>query len=179
MDKIRLKDKEFELFIPYSQIQEAEERLAARIKADLGHADPLFVSILNGAFMFTAGLMRALDDAFEVTFARYASYCGTASTGCLQEIMPVKTPVAGRTVVLLDDVVDTGFTMRQVIDLFYRQGAADVRLAVLFFKPGAQRCGLIPDYVGLTIPDDFVIGYGMDYDGLGRGYRDIYRITDR
>lgn len=177
MSRIRLKDKTFELFIPEKEIHEAEARLAARIEKEIGHTDPLFVAILNGAFMFTAGLMRELNALYEVTFARYASYSGTESTGTLREIMPVGVPLQGRTVVLLEDIVDTGFTMRRVVDLFRREGAADVRLATLLFKPDALRCDLEPDYTGIRIPDRFVVGYGLDYDGLGRAYRDIYKLA--
>lgn len=177
MNRIRLKDKTFELFIPEKEIHEAEARIAAQIEKELGPADPLFVAILNGAFMFTAGLMRELNAQYEVTFACYASYSGTESSGTLREIMPVRTPLRGRTVVLLEDIVDTGFTMRKVMDLYRREGAADVRLATLLFKPDAQRCGLEPDYTGIRIPNDFIVGYGMDYDGLGRAYRDIYKLA--
>ena len=179
MNTIRLKDKTFELFIPEKEIHEAEARIAARIEQEIGAADPLFVAVLNGAFMFTAGLMRELNAHYELAFACYASYSGMESSGTLREIMPVEVPLQGRTVVLLEDIVDTGYTMRQVMELFRRQGAADVRLATLLFKPDAQRCGLVPDYTGMRIPNDFVVGYGMDYDGLGRAYRDIYKLAAR
>lgn len=178
MDRIRLKDKEFDLFIPEHKIQEAIEEMAGRIKKDIMGTDPLFVSILNGAFMFTAELMRHLNGPYELTFARYSSYKGTSTTGCVNEIMPVCVDVTGRMVILLEDIIDTGTTMQFVMQKLKEQGATDVRLATMLFKPEALRCNLIPDYVGLHIPTDFIVGYGLDYDELGRSYRDIYKLAD-
>lgn len=177
MDRIRLKDKEFELFITESEILNAVSLMAKQIKADVGDKNPLFVAILNGAFMFAADLMRALDDAYEITFARYASYQGLGSTGKIDEIMPVQVDLRGRTVVLLEDVIDTGFTMNLVMNKFKEQGAADVRLATMLFKPDALKCKITPDYVGLPIPVEFIVGHGLDYDEKGRAYKDIYKIV--
>lgn len=177
MNTIRLEDKEFELFIPENQIREAVAAMAVRIKKEVGHADPLFVCILNGAFMFAAELMKELDGVYEMAFARYSSYKGTCSTGTLNEILPVQANVTGRTLVLLEDIVDTGFTMHQVVGKLKQAGAADIKLAALLFKPGAAKCNLVPDYVGFRIPNDFTIGYGMDYEGRGRAYRDIYKLV--
>lgn len=178
MDRIRLKDKEFELFIPEEKIQEAVKEIAVRIKADVGDRNPLFVAILNGAFMFAADLMRALNDSSELTFARYSSYRGLNSTGTIHEIMPVQADVKGRTIILIEDVIDTGYTMELVMRKLREEGAADVRLATMLFKPDALKCRLVPDYVGLPIPNDFIVGHGLDYDELGRAYRDIYKVVE-
>lgn len=178
MDRIRLKDKEFELFIPEEKIHNAIQSMAERIKEDVKDADPLFVSILNGAFMFTAELMRRLDGPYELTFARYSSYRGTSTTGTVNEIMPVRADVAGRMVILLEDIIDTGTTMKYVMEKLTQQGATDVRLATLLFKPESLRCALTPDYVGLEIPADFIVGYGLDYDETGRAYKDIYKLAE-
>ncbi len=178
MDRIRLRDKEFELFIPEEEIKEAIARVAGRIRADVKDTRPLFVGILNGAFMFAAELMRQLDEPYEITFARYSSYKGTRTTGIVREIMPVQADVKGRTLVLIEDIIDTGFTMQYVMDKLRKDGAADVKLATLLFKPDSLKCALIPDYVGIRIPNDFIVGYGLDYDEMGRGYRDIYKIID-
>lgn len=177
MDRIRLKDKEFELFISEAQIQKAVAAMAQQIKEDIGDRNPLFVVILNGAFMFAADLMSALNDSYELTFARYSSYQRLNSTGIIKEIMPVQANISGRTVVLVEDVIDTGYTMDLVMKKFREQGAADVRLATMLFKPGALKCKLTPDYVGLPVPNDFIVGHGLDYDELGRTYRDIYKIV--
>lgn len=178
MDRILLKDKTFELFIPAREIQQAVDRIASQISHDVGQQQPLFVGILNGAFMFIADLMQRLNGPYELTFARYASYQGDSATGTLREIMPVKPPVAGRSVILIEDIVDTGFTMHCLIDKFRREGATDVKLATMLFKPDALKYDLKPDYVGLIVPNKFVVGYGLDYDGLGRTYRDIYKACE-
>lgn len=177
MDRIRLKDKEFELFIPESQIREAIARMAASIEADVKDANPLFVGILNGAFMFTAELMQQLDASYELTFARYSSYKGTATTGVINEVMPIRADIRGRCIVLLEDIIDTGYTMSHVMEKLRREGASDVRLATMLFKPASLKCALKPDYVGLEIPPDFIVGHGLDYDELGRAYRDIYKVA--
>lgn len=176
MDKIRLKDKEFELFIPEQQILDAISDMAKRIKADVEGKDPLFVGILNGAFMFAAELMRELDGPYELTFARYSSYCGTSTTGVVNEIMPIRADVKGRIVILLEDIIDTGYTMSYVMEKLRQEGATDVRLATMLFKPESLKCDLKPDYVGLQIPADFIVGHGLDYDDIGRAYRDIYKV---
>ena len=178
MDKIRLKDKEFELFIPEKEIKEAIAKMAEQIKADIGDSNPLFVGVLNGAFMFTAELMRQMDTHYEITFARYSSYRGLNTTGVVREIMPVQADIRGRMVILLEDIIDTGFTMSYVMEKLRSEGAADVRLATMLFKPESLKCELTPDYVGLQIPADFIVGHGLDYDELGRSYKDIYKVVE-
>lgn len=178
MDKIRLKDKEFELFISENELQEAIKRMAAQIKEDVEGREPLFVGVLNGAFMFVADVMKALNVPYEVTFARYSSYRGTASTGTVKEVMPVLADIRGRVVVLLEDIIDTGFTMKFVKEKYLRDGAADVKLATMLFKPESLKCDITPDYVAMQIPSDFIVGHGLDYDELGRSYRDIYKVID-
>lgn len=177
MNRIRLKDKEFDLFIPNAEIQLAICRIAARIKEDVKGGNPLFVGVLNGAFMFTAELMRELDAPYEVTFARYSSYRGTSTTGVINEIMPVQADFRGRMVILLEDIIDTGLTMQHVMEKLRREGASDVRLATMLFKPESLKCDLTPHYIGLQIPPDFIVGHGLDYDELGRSYKDIYKLV--
>ncbi len=178
MDRIRLWDKEFELFIPEQEIRSAIAKVAEAIRKDVEGKKPLFVSILNGAFMFTADLMRELNGPYELTFARYSSYHGTSTTGSVNEIMPVKVDIKDRMVILLEDIIDTGTTMHYVMNKLREQGAREVRLATMLYKPEAMKCNLLPDYVGLEIPTDFIVGYGLDYDELGRAYRDIYKIKE-
>lgn len=177
MNRIRLKDKEFELYIPETQIRETVRTMAARLKADLEGSNPLFVCILNGAFMFASDLLKEINNEWEIVFARYASYTGTCSSADLQEILPIQADVEGRTLVLVEDVIDSGFTLHTLVNRLHSQGVTDLKLAALLLKPDALTCKLEPDYVGMRIPNDFVIGYGMDYDGLGRAYRDIYKIV--
>ena len=178
MQRIHLRDKDFELFITDAEIQAAVERMAQQIVSDMAGKRPLFVGILNGAFMFVADLMRALNGAYELTFARYSSYAGTSSTGVLQEVMPISVDVKGRTIILLEDIIDTGFTMSQVMAKLREQGAEEVRLATMLFKPESLKVDLKPDYVGLQIPTAFIVGHGLDYDEMGRAYRDIYQVVE-
>ncbi|MDR2118120.1 MAG: hypoxanthine phosphoribosyltransferase [Tannerellaceae bacterium] len=178
MQEIQLKDKKFELFIPEQDIQAAIGRMAEQIRIDAEGRNPLFVGILNGAFMFIADLMHRLNGPYELTFARYSSYRGTRTGGTVHEIMPVKPSVEGRSLILLEDIIDTGLTMRYLMDKLKGEGARDVKLATMLFKPDALQYDVKPDYVGLTIPNDFIVGYGLDYDELGRAYRDIYRLVE-
>lgn len=177
MNKIRIKDKDFELFIPEKEIKKAIKKVAGQIRKDIQGTNPLFVGILNGAFMFTAALMRELNGAYEITFARYSSYRGTSSTGIINEIMPVRADIKGRLVILIEDIIDTGFTMQHVMENFRKEGAAEVKLATMLFKPDALKSKLQPDYIGLEIPSDFIVGYGLDYDEAGRALRDIYKVV--
>ena len=178
MAKIHIKDKNFKLFIPEEDINKAIVRIANEIKADIQGKDVLFVCVLNGAFMFASELMSELNDSYEITFARYSSYSGTSSTGVLKEVMPIKEDIAGRTVILIEDIVDTGFTMYSLLAHLKARGAAEVKLVTMLFKPESLKCDLKPDYVGIQIPPAFIVGHGLDYDGLGRAYRDIYVIDE-
>ena len=181
MDKIQLKDKKFKLFIPQESIAKAVAQVARQIEQDIKqqeNREVLFVCILNGAFMFASELMSELNESYEITFARYSSYAGTNSTGVLHEIMPIKENIQGKTLILLEDIIDTGFTMSYVMEKLRSEGAADVRLATMLFKPESLKCELTPDYVGLQIPADFIVGHGLDYDELGRSYKDIYKVVE-
>jgi len=177
MDTIRLKDMEFKLFIPEAEIQAAIADMAARIKRDTEGKNPLFVGVLNGAFMFVAEMMRQLNGPYELAFACYRSYRGTSSSGEIHELMPLTVDIKGRMVIMLEDIIDTGYTMKFVKQKMLNDGAAEVRLATMLFKPDALKCDLQPDYIGKIIPNDFVVGYGLDYAEMGRAYRDIYTVV--
>jgi hypoxanthine phosphoribosyltransferase len=139
--------------------------------------NPLFVGILNGAYMFVAELMSKLPPTFELAFAAYASYRGTKSEGIVKEVLPIHIDNKDRPVILLEDIIDTGLTMQYVMNRLRSIGAADVRLATMFVKPGSLKCDIRPDYVGMAIDDDFIVGFGLDYDGYGRSLRSIYKIV--
>ena len=177
-ERITLKDKTFELYIPESKIVEAIAEMAARIRHDMQDKNPLFVGILNGAYMFVSELMSRLPLTYELTFAAYSSYHGTKSEGVVKELLPVRGDIQSRPVVLLEDVVDTGLTMQYIMNRLRDEGAQDVRLATMLLKPDSIQCDLKPDYVGLSIDNDFIVGFGLDYDGLGRSTRDIYKIVE-
>jgi len=175
---IRLKDKEFALYIPEQEIVSAITRMAQEIAHDIEGKNPLFVGLLTGAYMFAAELLCKLSPTCEITFVAYRSYTGTKSDGIVQEILPLQVYRKDRMVILLEDVVDTGLTMQYVINKLKEAGIEDVRLATMLFKPNALQCDVKPDYVGLEIDDEFVVGFGLDYDGLGRTTRDIYKIIN-
>ena len=178
MASIEVNGRIFDEYVSAHEIAECVKKVAERINKDYAEKEPLFVCILNGAFMFVTDLMRALNGAYELTFARYSSYAGTSSTGVLQEVMPISVDVKGRTIILLEDIIDTGFTMSQVMAKLREQGAEEVRLATMLFKPESLKVDLKPDYVGLQIPPAFIVGHGLDYDEMGRAYRDIYQVVE-
>jgi hypoxanthine phosphoribosyltransferase len=178
MKRIKLWDKEFEVSIPYSDIQLAVKKMAEKMRSDLEGKETLFVCILNGAFMFASELMKELElkDA-EISFMKLASYTGTNSTGVVKELIGLNEVITGRTVVILEDIVDTGHTIKGVIEQVIHHGAADVKIATLLFKPEALKVDLHLDYVGITIPNDFIVGFGLDYDRRGRNFKDIYTLV--
>jgi len=176
--RIKLWDKEFEISIPFEEIQEAIQKMAAQMKIDLEGKNTLFVCILNGSFMFAADLMKELElnDA-EISFLKLASYSGTSSTGEIRELIGLNENIKDRTVVVLEDIVDSGHTIADVIAQINERGAKEVRIATLLFKPAALKIKLNLDYVGLEIPNDFIVGYGLDYDRKGRNLKDIYTLV--
>ena len=178
MNRIKLWDKEFEISTPYTDIQLAVKQMAEKMKSDLEGKETLFICILNGAFMFASELMKELDlrDA-EISFLKLASYAGTNSTGTVKELIGLNEDIKGRTVVILEDIVDTGHTIKGVIEQVIHKGAADVKIATLLFKPDALKVDLKLDYVGIVIPNDFIVGFGLDYDRRGRNFKDIYTLV--
>jgi hypoxanthine phosphoribosyltransferase len=178
MKRITLWDKEFEISLPYEDIQAAIKKMAAKMKEDLEGKNALFVCILNGSFMFAADLMKELEllDA-EITFLKLASYAGTSSTGEIKELIGLNENIQDRTVVVLEDIVDSGHTIADVISQIKRGGAREVKIATLLFKPDALKMEVQLDYVGVVIPNDFIVGYGLDFDRRGRNLKDIYTLV--
>lgn len=176
--QIILHDKTFELYIPEEQIVCAIKKIAESIRRDVDGKNPLFVGILNGAYMFVSELMSQLPPTYELTFAAYSSYHGTKSDGIVQELLPIRGDIRNRPIVLLEDIVDTGLTMRYVINRLYNEGAKDVRLATMLLKPDSLQCDLKPDYVAMEVSNTFIVGFGLDYDGLGRTSRNIYALRE-
>lgn len=178
MDIIQIKDKRFKTFIPEAQILQEVSRVANEIMNDLRDEKPLFVSVLNGSFMFTADLMKYLDMPCEVSFVKLASYEGTSSTGKVKELVGLNDDITGRTVVIVEDIVDTGLTMQRLVETLKARNPKEVRIATLLVKPDKLQVSLDIQYVAMNIPNDFIVGYGLDYDGLGRNYRDIYTVIE-
>lgn len=178
MSVIQIKDKRFETFISEERILEEVTRVAKEISRDLQGSSPLFVSVLNGSFMFTADLMKRLDMPCEISFVKLASYEGTSSTGKVKELVGLNEDIAGRTIVIVEDIVDTGITMKRLIETLRARNPKKIRIATLLLKPDKLQVELDVHYVAMRIPNDFIVGYGLDYDGFGRNYRDIYKVTD-
>ena len=178
MSVIQIKDKRFKTFIPEEQIMKEVARVADEINRDLSGANPLFISVLNGSFMFTADLMKHLTMPCEVSFVKLASYEGTSSTGKVKELVGLGDDITGRTVVIVEDIVDTGLTMKQLVETLRARGPKDIKIATLLVKPDKLKVELDINYVAMNIPNDFIVGYGLDYDGLGRNYRDIYTVIE-
>ena len=178
MDTIQIKDKRFRTFITENEILKQVARLADEINRDLADENPLFVSVLNGSFMFTSDLMKHLNMPCELSFVKLASYEGTSSTGKVKELVGLNNDITGRTVVIVEDIVDTGFTMERLIETLRQRNPKDIRIATLLVKPDKLQVKLDIHYVAMNIPNDFIVGYGLDYDGLGRNYRDIYTVVE-
>lgn len=178
MGEIVLKGRTFVPYIDAKTISAAVKKLGERLRADFEGRDPLFVCIMNGSFMFAAELMYAINADFEVAFARYSSYEGTASTGKLKEVMPVTQSLEGRVVVIVEDLIDTGFTMFHLKQHFLDLGAKEVHIAAMLTKPEALKCDVHTDYVALEIESKFILGHGLDFDDYGRMFKDIYQLKD-
>ena len=178
MSEVVVHGRTFQLYIEAERISQSIRDLGLRLKNDFKGRDPLFVCIMNGAFMFASELMYAIDEDFEVAFARYSSYAGTERTGQLRTIMPVTVPLEGRVVVIVEDLIDTGFTMHCLQKRFYELGAKEVHIATMLSKPEALKCDVKAEYVAEEIENKFILGHGLDYDNYGRMFKDIYQLKD-
>lgn len=178
MKEVTLHGRTFVLYKKAEEIQQAIVALADRLRHDFKGRNPLFVCIMNGSFMFASELMFAIDEDFEVDFARYSSYHGTQSTMQLKEIMPVSQSLQGRVVVIVEDLIDTGYTMQCVRERFLALGAKEVHIASMLSKPEALKCNIKTDYVAMEIENKFIVGHGLDFDNYGRMFKDIYQLKD-
>ena len=178
MSIVKIKDKTFRTFIPEDQIAERVKAVAERINKDLADKNPLFLAVLNGSFIFAADLMRNITIPCEISFVKLASYQGTTSTGVIKEVIGLNEELAGRTVVILEDIVDTGFTIKRMIETLGTRGPESVHVCTLLLKPGKLQVPLNVEYVAMEIPNDFIVGYGLDYDQQGRNLRDIYTLVE-
>ncbi|WP_022823971.1 hypoxanthine phosphoribosyltransferase [Hymenobacter norwichensis] len=176
-DYISLHNKQFEPYLSAARLAEVEQELATRLNQDYADKKPLFLAILNGSFMFASDLLKLVQVPCEISFIRVASYEGTSSTGEVKEVLGLTEDLAGRHVVLLEDIVDTGHTMRMLLDTLGAKQPASLEVATLFMKPECLQHELSIRYVGLSIPNDFIVGYGLDYDGLGRNYPNVYKAV--
>ena len=180
MDKIRIKDKEFQISIPHDTIYKSVKRIATQISEDFhGKETPIFLSILNGAFMFTADLFKELEIDGYLSFVKFASYQGTSSSGEVKQLLGINEDLKDENVIVLEDIVDSGLTIKQVVDEVASFQPKEMKIATLLLKPAVFKGEVKLDYIGMEVPNDFIIGYGLDYDGLGRNHRDIYKVVSQ
>lgn len=171
-----IKDREFEPFITEEELRRIVSRLAAEVSGDYAGRDLVVCPVLTGAFMFASDLVRRLTVPCEVSFVRYSSYCGMASTGEVKCSLPFPASVGGRDVLVVEDVVDTGLSVGHILRELEALRPASVRVCALLYKPGAFRGDYHVDYVGREIGNEFIVGYGLDYDGQGRNLPEILRV---
>lgn len=177
MERITLQDKTFRTYIPYAEIDKAISRIAGQLNRDLGNEEkPVFLSILNGSFMFTADLMKKITLNCEVTFVKLSSYSGTESTGTVRQVLGLCSDIKDRTVIVLEDIVDSGTTITNLLDDLKKRNPKQIKICTLLLKPDAYKADIPIDYACIKIPNDFVVGYGLDYNNLGRQYKDLYVI---
>lgn len=179
MKQVKIHDKTFELYIPYEKIRGVVEKMAEKMNTDFEGKNPLFVCILNGSFMFAAELFKRIDlIETEITFVKLASYSGDKTTGEVKQLIGLNEDIEGRTVVILEDIVDTGITIENILVQLRNMKPKEIKIATLLLKPEALQKELQLDYIGLEIPNDFIVGYGLDYDGHGRNLIDIYSVIN-
>jgi hypoxanthine phosphoribosyltransferase len=175
---VKLHDKQFKTSIPAAKIDVAVSAMAAKMNKDLKGKNPLFIIVLNGAFMFASDLLKKINIDCEITFVKLSSYVGTKSSHLVREVIGLDKPLSNRHVVVVEDIIDTGITMHDTLPKLKNLDAAEVQIATLLFKPKAFQKDFKIDYIGMEIPNDFIVGYGLDYDGLGRNLPDIYKIVE-
>lgn len=173
---LTIHDKTFELFIRNDEIQAKIQTLASEINAEYAGKELVFIAVLNGAFMFAADLMKRIDLACEISFIKVSSYHGTASTGRVDEVIGLTTVIKNKHVILVEDIVDTGITMNKLFTLLQEEHPASIEIATLLYKPEAFKGKHVPKMVGFSIPNSFVVGYGLDYNEHGRNTEHIYQL---
>lgn len=177
MELIKINDKTFEPYVSAEELNQIAERMASEVYQDLQESRPIFIAVLNGSFMFAADFLRHYKGECEISFVKMASYKGTQSTGKVNQLIGLSTPVEGRDVVILEDIIDTGNTLEEIYRLFENQKVKSFRIATLFFKPDAYKKDLKIDYVGKPIPNRFIVGYGLDFDEIARNLPQVYQLN--
>ena len=176
---IKLHDKTFEPYLSPLDLNKAVLKVASELTADYSKREkpPIFIAILNGAFMFASDLMKELNFDLELSFVKFSSYEGTESTGVINELIGFNEDIEGRDIVIVEDIIDTGNTLEKVLPILDAKGVNSVRIATLLLKPTVFDKKYQINYVGLEIPNIFVVGYGLDYDELGRNIKEIYKLS--
>ncbi|EFL45022.1 hypoxanthine phosphoribosyltransferase [Prevotella disiens] len=177
MSRITIKDLTFETSIPEATILERVERVAEKLNKDMADKNPLFLAVLNGSFMYASDLMKFINIPCEISFVKVASYAGTESSGKVTEVIGLSEDITGREIVIVEDIVDTGHTMERMVEILKKKNPANIHISTLLLKPGKLQVPLDIEYAAMEIPNDFIVGYGLDYDQQGRNLRDIYTLV--
>lgn len=173
---IQVLDKTFAVSISAEELEKEVKRVASEINRDFAGSQPVFLSVLNGSFIFAADLMREVELPCEISFVKLASYQGTNTTGNIREVIGLNVDITGRPIIIVEDIVDTGLTMAHMLETLKRQNPASIDICTLLLKPTKLQVKLDVRYCCKQIPDDFVVGYGLDYNGFGRNTKDVYTI---
>ncbi|MFI3239818.1 MAG: hypoxanthine phosphoribosyltransferase [Bacteroidales bacterium] len=176
MNEIVINNLAFKPYLSADEIAIQVKRIANEIELDCAkHIDSptIFICVLNGAFIFASDLFRAYSAPAEIEFIKVSSYVGTSSTGTVKQILGLNTDITARNIVIIEDIVDTGRSASEIVEYLKKLNPASIRFATLFYKPEASVTGFTPDYIGFNIPTDFIVGYGLDYDGLGRNIPEV------
>ena len=176
MKQVTIEDKTFGIYIQDQEIQQAIQTIANEMNVLYADKKPIFISVLNGAFMFTTDLLKKIEVPCELSFIKLSSYSGTTSTGTVKEIVGLQEEISGRDVIVIEDIIDTGITMQKIISQLESKNPASIRIATLLLKPDSVKVPINPDFVCFSIPDKFVVGYGLDLNGIGRNLPDIYQL---
>ena len=178
MDTIQIKDKRFKVSITEDRILSEVKRVADQINRDYEGQEPVFLAVLNGSFIFASDLLRAIRLSCEISFVKLASYQGVSTTGKIRELIGLNVDITGRPVIVVEDIVDTGLTMAHLLETLRAQNPSSLEVCTLLMKPGKLEVALYVKYCCLEIPNDFIVGYGPDYDGQGRNTRHIYTLVE-
>ncbi len=177
MSTIKLHDLHFKPFIKEEEINSIVQTLVQQVQEDCKGETPLFIGILNGSFMFVSDFVKSYKGDCEVSFVKLASYEGTSTTDKVKQLLGINENIEGRTVVILEDIIDTGNTLQEIYNIFKDKKVKQLKVVTLFFKPDVFKKELPIDYIGKSIPDKFIVGYGLDYNGLGRNKPAIYQLS--
>ena len=178
MGRVKLKDKVFEISISEAEILQRIKVVAEKISKDMEGKNPLLLAVLNGSFIFAADLMRMLTIPCEISFVKLASYQGTTSTGVIKEVFGINEDISGRTVIIVEDIVESGLTIKRMIETLGTRNPESIHICTLLLKPERLTVPLNIEYVAMEIPNDFIVGYGLDYKQQGRNLRDIYTVVE-
>ncbi len=176
MDTFKVLDKTFVSFIPHMRIQETVARLAADLDRDMTGKQPLFLAVLNGSFIFASDLFKQIKMPCRISFVKMASYIGTGSSGKVDQLIGLQEVITGQHIIIIEDIIDSGLTVSKLLEHLKGMQPASIRIVTLLYKPDAFKADFKIDYTGIEIPNNFVVGYGLDYNGYGRNSKDIYTL---